>query len=115
MKLFKRRERPQQSQKTYLLREKEIAVVVLVWSIPSVLYGALVGYLAGHPDPGPLGVLVPRTNHDTFMYILIGLFVTGIFVGDTVLRRLLRRREAGPVPDNAVVREAPHQLPGELT
>ena len=119
MKLFKRRERRKRSQKIYLLREKEIAVVVLVWSMPSVLYGALVGYLAGQPDPGALGILDPRTNLDMAMYTFFGLFGTSLFVSlfvsDRILRRWLGRREAGPVPDSADVREAPNRLPGELT
>ena len=115
MKLFKRRERPQQSQKTYLLREKEIAVVALVWSMPAFLYGALVGYLLGQPDPGPLGLLDQRTNLDMVMYIFFGLLGISVFVGDRILRRSLGRREAGPAPDSADVREAPNRLPGELT
>ena len=118
MKLFKRRERPERSQKTYLLREKEIAVVVFVWFMPLVLYGALLGYLAGQPDPGALGILDPRTNLDMAMYAFFGLFgasfFVSVFVNDRILRRGLRRWEAGPAPDSAVVREAPNQLPGEL-
>ena len=115
MKLFKRRERPQRTQKTYLLRKKEVAVVGLVWSMPSILYGALVGYLAGHPDPGPLGLLDPRTNLDMVIYFFFVLFVTSILVGDRLLRRCLRRREAGPAQDSAVVMETPNRHPGELT
>ena len=114
MKLFKRRERPERSQKTYLLREEEIAVVVFVWFMPSVLFG----YLAGQPDPWALGRLDPRTNLDMAIYLFFGLFgasvFLSIFVSDRILRRGLRRWEAGPAPDSAVVREAPNQLPGEL-
>ena len=116
MKLFKRRERPERSQKTYLLREKEIAAVVFVWFMPSVLCGVIAGLWAGQPDPGALGILDPRTNLD--MHLFFGLFATtlfvSVFVNDRILRRGLRRWEAGPAPDSAVVREAPNQLPGEL-
>ena len=115
MKLFKRRERPVRSQKTFVLREEEIAVVVSVWVITSVLFG----FLAAPPDPEALGIFDPRTNLDMAIYLFFGLFgasvFLSVFVTDRILHRGLRRREAGPAPVSAYVRETPNRLPGELT